>query len=163
MPECLQHECTPERLSAELRRWLGDPSAFAAIEAEFLLEEGATPEQVDAALKDCGMAMGRFAVADLAGLDIGWTIRKRMAETRKPGTRSSRILERVCALGRFGQKTGAGFYRYEAGSRTPLPDPVVHGLVDECSRAAGMGLERPTRCDEAGPRTRSAERPRHRR
>ncbi|WP_120967202.1 FAD-dependent oxidoreductase [Comamonas sp. lk] len=109
-----------------------------AIEAEFLLEEGATPEQVDAALKDCGMAMGRFAVADLAGLDIGWTIRKRMAETRKPGTRSSRILERVCALGRFGQKTGAGFYRYEAGSRTPLPDPVVHGLIDECSLAAGI-------------------------
>ena len=97
-----------------------------AREAEFLLEEGATPEQVDGALQKFGLAMGRFAMSDLAGLDIGWASRKRLARTRPAHLRYSKVADRLCEMGRFGQKTGAGFYRYEAGSRTPLPDPLVH-------------------------------------
>ncbi len=109
-----------------------------AREAEFLLEEGATPEQVDAALKRFGLAMGRFAMADLAGLDIGWAGRKRLAPTRAAHLRYSKVADRICEMGRFGQKTGAGFYRYEPGSRTPLPDPVIHQLIEDCAREAGI-------------------------
>jgi 3-hydroxyacyl-CoA dehydrogenase len=117
-----------------------------AREAEFLLEEGATPEQVDGALKKFGLAMGRFAMADLAGLDIGWAGRKRLAPTRPKHLRYSKVADRICEMGRFGQKTGAGFYRYEAGSRTPLPDPIVHDLIVECAREAG--IERRTITDD---------------
>jgi len=109
-----------------------------AREAEFLLEEGATPEQVDGALKKFGLAMGRFAMSDLAGLDISWASRKRAAATRPAHLRYSKVADRLCELGRFGQKTGAGFYRYEAGSRTPIPDPLVSQIVDECAREAGI-------------------------
>jgi 3-hydroxyacyl-CoA dehydrogenase len=109
-----------------------------AREAEFLLEEGATPEQVDGALKKFGLAMGRFAMSDLAGLDISWASRKRQASTRPPHLRYSKVADRLCELGRFGQKTGAGFYRYEAGSRTPLPDPLVQEIIVECARDAGI-------------------------
>ena len=109
-----------------------------AREAEFLLEEGATPEQVDGALQRFGLAMGRFAMADLAGLDIGWAGRKRNAATRPAHLRYSKVADRICEMGRFGQKTGAGFYRYEAGSRKPLPDPAVHELIVECSKEAGI-------------------------
>jgi 3-hydroxyacyl-CoA dehydrogenase len=109
-----------------------------AREAEFLLEEGATPEQVDGALQRFGLAMGRFAMADLAGLDIGWAGRKRNAATRPAHLRYSKVADRICELGRFGQKTGAGFYRYEPGSRKPLPDPVVHELIEQSAREAGI-------------------------
>lgn len=109
-----------------------------AIEAEFLLEEGATPEQVDAAMRRFGMAMGRFAVADLAGLDVSWANRHRHLQAQPPGARASRILERLTASERFGQKSGAGFYRYEPGSRQPLPDPAVHALIEDCAREAGI-------------------------
>ncbi|MDE1947189.1 MAG: enoyl-CoA hydratase/isomerase family protein [Burkholderiales bacterium] len=109
-----------------------------AREAEFLLEEGATPGQVDGALKKFGLAMGRFAMADLAGLDIGWAGRKRMAATRPAHLRYSKVADRICELGRLGQKTGAGFYRYEAGSRSPVPDPVVHELIEQCARESGI-------------------------
>jgi 3-hydroxyacyl-CoA dehydrogenase len=109
-----------------------------AREAEFLLEEGATPEQVDGALKGFGFAMGRFAMADLAGLDISWAGRKRLAASRPSHLRYSKVADRICELGRFGQKTGAGFYRYEAGSRTPLPDPVVQQIIVDCAREAGI-------------------------
>jgi 3-hydroxyacyl-CoA dehydrogenase len=117
-----------------------------AREAEFLLEEGATPQQVDGALQKFGLAMGRFAMADLAGLDIGWAGRKRLAPTRPPHLRYSKVADRICEMGRFGQKTGAGFYRYEPGSRTPLPDPIVNDLIIECAREAG--IERRTITDE---------------
>jgi 3-hydroxyacyl-CoA dehydrogenase len=107
-------------------------------EAGFLLEEGASPAQVDGALQRFGMAMGPFRVGDLAGLDIGWAGRKRAAATRPKHLRYSRVADRICELGRFGQKTGAGWYRYEAGGRTPLPDPVVDGIIAECAAEAGI-------------------------
>jgi 3-hydroxyacyl-CoA dehydrogenase len=107
-------------------------------EAGFLLEEGASPEQVDGALQRFGMAMGPFRVGDLAGLDIGWAGRKRAAATRPKHLRYSRVADRICELGRFGQKTGAGWYRYEAGGRTPLPDPVVDRIIAECAAEAGI-------------------------
>ena len=109
-----------------------------AREAEFLLEEGATPQQVDGALQKFGLAMGRFAMSDLAGLDISWSSRKRAAATRPAHLRYSKVADRLCEMGRFGQKTGAGFYRYETGSRTPLPDPVVQQVIEDCAREAGI-------------------------
>ncbi|MEJ8839394.1 3-hydroxyacyl-CoA dehydrogenase NAD-binding domain-containing protein [Ramlibacter sp. AN1133] len=109
-----------------------------AREAEFLLEEGATPQQVDGALKKFGLAMGRFAMSDLAGLDISWSSRKRQAATRPAHLRYSRVADRLCELGRFGQKTGAGFYKYEAGSRTPVPDPLVDEIIEQCAKEAGI-------------------------
>jgi 3-hydroxyacyl-CoA dehydrogenase len=113
-------------------------SAQYAREAEFLLEEGATPEQVDAALRAFGLAMGRFTMVDLAGLDIAWAGRKRLAASRPAHLRYSKISDRLCEMGRFGQKTGAGFYRYEAGSRSPISDPLVHQLIIECANEAGI-------------------------
>jgi 3-hydroxyacyl-CoA dehydrogenase len=107
-------------------------------EAFFLLEEGALPHQVDRVLTDFGFPMGHFAVSDLAGLDIGWRVRKANAPLRKPGVRDCNLIDQVCALGRFGQKTGAGWYRYEGGSRAPLADPVVEELIVAHSRAIGM-------------------------
>lgn len=115
-------------------------------EAHFLLEEGTLPQQVDRALYDFGMAMGPFAMGDLAGLDIGWAIRKRRAATRPKDERYSTIADQICELGRFGQKTGAGFYRYEEGSRTPVPDPVVEEII--CKTSAKSGVERRQISDE---------------
>ncbi len=115
-------------------------------EAQFLLEEGASPQQVDQALVRFGMAMGTLAVSDLAGLDIGWAGRKRLAPTRPQHLRYSKVADRICEMGRFGQKTGAGWYRYEAGSRTPIPDPVIDALIAEC--AAEAGITRRTITDE---------------
>ncbi|WP_280156479.1 3-hydroxyacyl-CoA dehydrogenase NAD-binding domain-containing protein [Piscinibacter sp. XHJ-5] len=109
-----------------------------AREAEFLLEEGASPEQVDGALKQFGLAMGRFAMSDLAGLDISWSSRKRQASTRPVHLRYSKVADRLCEMGRFGQKTGAGFYKYEAGSRTPVPDPLVNDIIEQCAKEAGI-------------------------
>ncbi|WP_338661273.1 3-hydroxyacyl-CoA dehydrogenase NAD-binding domain-containing protein [Pararoseomonas sp. SCSIO 73927] len=116
-------------------------------EAGFLLEEGASPAQIDAAMQGFGMAMGPLAMADLAGMDINWATRKRLAPTRPKHLRYSRVADRICELGRFGQKTGAGYYRYEAGSRTPLPDPVVDDIIKECAREAGI-VRRPMRDTE---------------
>ena len=107
-------------------------------EAEFLLQEGAAPEQVDKALVDFGMPMGPFAVRDLAGLDIGWARRKSVAHLRNAGARYSTVGDSICERGWFGQKTGRGFYRYEEGSRTPIPDPEVAALVAETAAAAGI-------------------------
>src|SRR5439155_26243112 len=87
----------------------------------FLLDEGATPAQVDAALQKWGLAMGPFAMYDMAGNDIGWEIRKRRAKER-PELVYSKFADRIGELGRLGQKTGKGFYRYEAGNRKPIPD-----------------------------------------
>ena len=105
-----------------------------AREAEFLLEEGALPHQVDKVLFDFGFPMGRFAMGDLAGNDVSWRIRKQKTATRPPNQRYSPIADKICELGRFGQKTGAGWYRYEAGSRTPIPDPAVERIIIETSQ-----------------------------
>ena len=107
-------------------------------EAGFLVEEGALPQQVDKVIEDFGFAMGPFRVSDLAGLDVGWYIRKRQAATRPPHLRYSKIADQICELGRFGQKTGAGWYRYEPGSRTPMPDPKIEALIMSASKAAGV-------------------------
>ncbi len=106
-------------------------------QAGFLLDEGARPQAVDKALENWGMAMGPFAMSDMAGNDIGWHIRKRRY-LEHPDFAYSKIPDRLCELGRFGQKTGAGFYRYEAGSRTPIPDPAVEELIGDCRRQAGI-------------------------
>lgn len=107
-------------------------------EAGFLLEEGAEPAQVDRALGDFGMAMGPIAMMDMVGLDIMWAARKRTAAQRPPNLRYSKVADALCERGRFGQKTGAGYYRYEAGSRTPLPDPVVVEIIEQCAAEAGI-------------------------
>jgi 3-hydroxyacyl-CoA dehydrogenase len=107
-------------------------------EAGFLLEEGALPQQVDRAIEDFGFAMGPFRVSDLAGLDVGWYIRKRQAATRPAHLRYSKVADQICELGRFGQKTGAGWYRYEAGNRSPIPDPQIEALVVQASAEAGI-------------------------
>jgi len=111
-------------------------------QADFLLEEGALPQQVDGALYQFGLPMGPFAMADLAGLDIGWAIRKRQAPSRPKDLRYSPIADRICEMDRFGQKTGAGWYRYEPGSRTPIPDPEIEKLVIDVSTE--LGFERRT-------------------
>jgi 3-hydroxyacyl-CoA dehydrogenase len=107
-------------------------------EAGFLLEEGALPQQVDKVIEDFGFAMGPFRVGDLAGLDVGWYIRKRQAATRPPHLRYSKVADQICELGRFGQKTGAGWYRYEPGNRTPIPDSAVEELIVKASKEAGI-------------------------
>jgi 3-hydroxyacyl-CoA dehydrogenase len=107
-------------------------------EAGFLLEEGATPKQVDQVLYRFGMAMGPFTVGDLSGLDIGWANRKRLAPTRPAHLRYSRVADVICEMGRFGQKTGAGWYRYESASRTPIEDPEVETIIRRCAAEAGI-------------------------
>ena len=106
-------------------------------QAAFLLEEGALPQQVDKVIFDFGFPMGPFAMGDLAGLDVGWRIRQRRAATRDPKERYSALADRICERGRFGQKTGAGWYRYESGSRKPLPDPEIEKLILETSEELG--------------------------
>jgi 3-hydroxyacyl-CoA dehydrogenase len=103
----------------------------------FLVDEGASPQQVDTAMVQFGMAMGPFAVGDLAGLDIGYAIRQRRY-VEKPHVTYSRIGDRVVELGRLGQKIGKGWYRYEAGDRTPKPDPAVRELVTKYRNEIGM-------------------------
>jgi 3-hydroxyacyl-CoA dehydrogenase len=106
-------------------------------QALFLLEEGASPRQVDQALERFGMAMGPFRVSDLAGNDVGWYIRKRRY-VEKPHLVYSRIADRLCELGRFGQKTGLGWYRYETGRRDAIPDPVVDELIAAYRKEHGL-------------------------
>ncbi|MBI1943127.1 MAG: enoyl-CoA hydratase/isomerase family protein [Betaproteobacteria bacterium] len=96
----------------------------------FLIDEGCTPQQVDAAAYQWGMAMGPLAMGDMAGLDIGWEIRKRRYLER-PNFIYSKVGDRVCELGRYGQKTGKGWYRYELPNRTPIPDPEVEEIINK--------------------------------
>jgi 3-hydroxyacyl-CoA dehydrogenase len=103
----------------------------------FMLEEGASVQQVDKAIEKFGFAMGPFRMSDLAGNDIGWHIRKRRY-IEHPLMKYSKIADRICELGRFGQKTGAGWYRYEAGRRDALADPVVDDIVTAQRRALGI-------------------------
>ena len=106
-------------------------------QALFMLDEGALPQQVDGALQKWGMAMGPFAMYDLAGNDIGWDVRQ-SRYVEMPELVYSKIADRVCELGRFGQKTGLGWYRYEAGNRTAQPDPVVEKLIEDYRREIGV-------------------------
>lgn len=107
-------------------------------QCEFMVEEGAWPEQVDAALQDFGFAMGPFAVADLSGLDIAWRMRQAQAATRDPATRYVHIADRLCEAGRLGRKTNAGYYAYPAGSKAPQVDTAVHTLIEQCRADKGL-------------------------
>jgi 3-hydroxyacyl-CoA dehydrogenase len=106
-------------------------------EAQFLVEEGASIEAVDKALFDFGMAMGPMATGDLAGLDVGWRIRKEYRHLEKPGLRQPFAEDRLCELGRCGQKTGAGWYKYDE-NRRPILDPEVNEMVRGWAREAGI-------------------------
>jgi len=109
-------------------------------EAHFLVEDGALPHEVDAALTRFGYAMGIFAVHDLAGNDVGYQTRKAQMATRPTDRRWNDLIMKLCDQGRLGQKTGAGWYRYEAGNRTPLRDAALESyIVDESVR---MGITR---------------------
>jgi 3-hydroxyacyl-CoA dehydrogenase len=110
-------------------------------QALFLLEEGATPSQVDRAVESWGMAMGPFRMSDLAGNDIGWAIRKRRYRER-PNFKYSKIADRLCEQGRFGQKTGLGWYRYEGGRRDAVPDPAVEQMIVDYGKEIGAQRRR---------------------
>jgi 3-hydroxyacyl-CoA dehydrogenase len=109
-------------------------------EAEYLIEEGALPHEVDKAIEAFGFAMGPFRMGDLAGLDIGWAIRKRKSKTRDPDQRYVSIPDEICERGWFGQKTGQGYYKYENGSRTPLVNEEVNAIV--IAQSANKGIQR---------------------
>ena len=106
-------------------------------EAQFLVEEGATPSQVDQALYDFGMAMGIFAVDDMGGIDVVWRVLQDAKRLLKPGDRSPLVPDKLYEMGRMGQKTGAGWYRYEDG-RTPIRDPEVEALIENDGEEAGI-------------------------
>ncbi|MDR6741289.1 3-hydroxyacyl-CoA dehydrogenase [Herbaspirillum sp. 1173] len=106
--------------------------------ADALMEDGASPYEIDAAVRDFGFAMGPYQVVDLAGGDIGWATRKRRAATRDPRARYVHIADRLCERGWFGQKSGRGFYRYPDGPRSGAPDPEVLALIDEERARAGI-------------------------
>ena len=106
-------------------------------EAQFLIEEGAGIAAVDKALTEFGMAMGPLATGDLAGLDVGWRIRKEYRHLEKPGIRQPFGEDKLCELGRYGQKSGAGWYKYDA-SRRATPDPVVDQLIHDWVAEAGI-------------------------
>ena len=107
-------------------------------QAGFLLEEGATPQQVDKAMEKFGMAMGPFRMGDLAGNDVGWYIRKRRY-VEKPEVRYSKTADLLCELGRFGQKTGAGWYDYVPGKRDAIPSKVVTDMIEK--HRADLGIK----------------------
>jgi 3-hydroxyacyl-CoA dehydrogenase len=107
--------------------------ARRSFEAERLLLEGALPQEVDAAVTGFGFPMGPFAMADMAGLDVGWRIRKGRGERNE-------IEDALCEAGHYGQKTGKGYFRYDAGSRTPMPDPEVENIILETSSRLGINL-----------------------
>lgn len=106
-------------------------------QCEFMAEEGAWPEQVDAALESFGFAMGPFAVADLSGLDIAWRMRRAQAVTRDPAARYVHFADRLCEAGRLGRKTGAGYYRY-GGDGKPQVDEAVHAVIEQARADKGI-------------------------
>jgi 3-hydroxyacyl-CoA dehydrogenase len=106
-------------------------------EAQFVVEEGATPEQVDRALTSWGMAMGIFAVDDMAGLDVAWRVRQELGQFSEPGARKPLVADTLCEMGRFGQKTGSGWYRY-GDDRKPIPDAEVNALIEKLAADAGI-------------------------
>ena len=112
--------------------------AYYMREAYLLLEEGASVPQIDKALTDFGLPVGPFGMQDIAGIDVGARIRqylKSMGKTRAEGPQSE-VPDRLFEMGRYGQKTGAGWYRYEPGSRTRIPDPMVEEIAAEAAARA---------------------------
>ena len=107
-------------------------------QCDYMLEDGASPEEMDLAMRNFGMAMGPYEMQDMAGLDIGWANRKRLAPARDPNERYVKIADRLCEIGRFGQKTGAGWYEYPDGGRKGIPDPIVSSIINEEREAAGI-------------------------
>ncbi|MDH7794386.1 MULTISPECIES: 3-hydroxyacyl-CoA dehydrogenase NAD-binding domain-containing protein [unclassified Beijerinckia] len=105
-------------------------------QCEYMLEEGATPRQIDEAMESFGLPMGPFRVFDMSGLDISWAQRKRLAPTRDPSERYVSIADRICEAGHFGQKTGAGWYLYENNERKE--HAVVRDLIDQAAKARGL-------------------------
>ena len=110
-------------------------------QAGFLLDEGCTPAQVDKAVEQFGFAMGPFRMGDLAGNDIGWAIRKRRAAERA-NLKYSRTADLLCQLGRFGQKTGAGWYDYQAGKRDAIPSELVVKMIEEHRKSLGVSIRK---------------------
>jgi 3-hydroxyacyl-CoA dehydrogenase len=110
-------------------------------EAQFLVEDGASPEQVDRVLTDFGMAMGIFAVDDLGGLDIAWRIRRELNQFSEPGARRPLVADALVDMNRLGQKTGKGWYKYEGG-RTPIPDPETTAVIERVTSEAGIRRRR---------------------
>ncbi len=106
-------------------------------EAQFLIEEGATPAQVDRALTDFGMAMGIFAVDDMGGIDLNWRVQQQNAHLIKPGERRPLMLQKLYEMGRYGQKTGRGWYLYDE-NRKATPDPEVEALIEQTAKEAGI-------------------------
>lgn len=106
-------------------------------EAQFMMEEGATVDAIDKAMYDYGMAMGPLAVGDLAGLDVGWRIRKEFKHLEKPGVRQPLSEDKLCEMGRYGQKTGAGWYKYDE-NRKAVIDPEVEANVRKWAAEAGI-------------------------
>jgi 3-hydroxyacyl-CoA dehydrogenase len=106
-------------------------------EAQFLVEEGSTPELVDRALTNFGMAMGIFAVDDMGGIDLAYRVKQEYAYLRKPGERVPLVLDKLYEMGRWGQKRGAGWYRYDE-TRAPISDPLVNTLIEKTAQEAGI-------------------------
>ena len=104
---------------------------------DYMMEDMRAIEPIDQAIRDFGMPMGPFQLADLAGLQIGWATRKRLAPTRDPKQRYITVADTICEEGRFGQKTGAGFYKYVEGDRKPLSDPWVGEVIEAAAEKAG--------------------------
>jgi 3-hydroxyacyl-CoA dehydrogenase len=120
------------------RGFVGNRMMFPYMyEAQFLVEDGATPHQVDEALTGFGMAMGIFAVDDMAGLDVAWRVRQELRQFSEPGARKPLVADRLCEMGRFGQKTGKGWYMY-GDDRKPQPDPEVLALIEQLAAAGGI-------------------------
>jgi 3-hydroxyacyl-CoA dehydrogenase len=141
------------RAIGKISAYAGNSDGFVAnrtrvpfnIEQGLMVEEGAPPEQIDRVMVEFGYPMGPFAVNDMSGLDVSYQTRKRRAAA-DPNYRTLPITDRLVEMGRKGQKTGAGWYRYEKGDRTPHPDPEVHRIIKEV--AAGMGIEQRGFTDE---------------
>jgi 3-hydroxyacyl-CoA dehydrogenase len=106
--------------------------------ADYMMEDGASPYQIDRAVREFGYPMGHYQISDLAGGDIAWAARKRRAATRDPRARYVQIADRLCERGWFGQKTGRGYYLYEGGARIGTPDPEVEAIIDAERKRAGV-------------------------
>ena len=109
------------------------------IQSSYMMEEGALPQQIDKVVFDYGFPMGPFAMSDLAGNDVGWRIRQGKKDKEKRNVRyTGYVADAICELGRFGQKTGAGYYKYNLPDRTPIPDPEVEKIIEETSKKLGI-------------------------
>lgn len=107
-------------------------------QADYMAEDGAMPQDIDRVMRGFGFAMGPFEVSDLAGIDIGWHNRRREDASRPEDERYSDLADKLYDLGRYGQKTGAGWYTYEKGSRTPIIDPLITALIEENAKAKNI-------------------------